>query len=74
MSKNNTFDYLQTSNEEFLDLFRKENGSYLCKELLGCDLATDEEKKYAMEKQLFVEFCPKMVESATVITKKLLNS
>ena len=46
---------------------------YMCKELLECDLATDEGKKYAMEKQLFVEFCPKMVESATMITEKLLN-
>lgn len=46
----------------------------MCKELLECDLATDEGKKYAMEKQLFVEFCPKMVESATMITEKLLNS
>lgn len=57
---------------EFLDLFRTENGSYMCKELLGCDLSTDEGKKYAMEKQLVVEFCPKMVESSTMITEKLL--
>ena len=27
-------------NVKFLELFRDENGSYLCKELLGCDLAT----------------------------------
>lgn len=24
----------------FLELFRSENGSYICRELLGCDLAT----------------------------------
>ena len=59
---------------EFLDMFQKENGSYICRELLGCDLATDEGKKYAMEKRLFVEFCPKMVESATAIAERLLNS
>ena len=53
--------------------FEKENGSYICKELLGCDLATEEGKKKAMEKQLFVEFCPKMVESATIIAEKLLK-
>ena len=29
---------------EFLNLFKSENGSYLCRELLGCDLSTDEEK------------------------------
>ena len=59
---------------EFLDLFKKENGSYMCRELLGCDLATDEGKEYAKEKQLFVTFCPQMVESATRITEKLINS
>ena len=58
---------------EFLDWFKKENGSYMCRELLGCDLSTDEGKKYAMDNQLFVEFCPKMVESATKIAEKLLN-
>lgn len=58
---------------EFLDLFKKENGSYMCRDLLGCDLATEEGKKYAMEKQLFVEFCPKMVESATMIAEKLIS-
>ena len=58
---------------EFLDLFKKENGSYMCRELLGCDLATDEGKEYAKEKQLFVTICPKMVESATRITEKLIN-
>lgn len=59
---------------EFLDMFKQENGSYMCKELLGCDLATDEGKKYAIENHLFTKFCPKMVESATIITEKLLNS
>ncbi|MBP3352976.1 MAG: C_GCAxxG_C_C family protein [Lachnospiraceae bacterium] len=58
---------------EFIDIFQKENGSYICRELLGCDLATEEGKLYAREKQLFVEFCPKMVESATMIVEKLLN-
>ena len=59
---------------EFLDLFKKENGSYICKELLGCDLATAEGKQYALDNKLFVEFCPKMVESATIIAEKLFNS
>ncbi|MEE1124520.1 MAG: C-GCAxxG-C-C family protein [Acutalibacteraceae bacterium] len=57
----------------FMELFKKENGSYICKELLGCDLATAEGKQYALDNKLFVEFCPKMVESATRIAEKLLN-
>lgn len=59
---------------EFLDLFKQENGSYICRELLGCDLATAEGKKCAKEKNLFTEFCPKMVESATVIAGRLLEA
>lgn len=58
---------------EFLDIFKKENGSYLCKDLLGCDLSTDEGKQYAINNNLFVEFCPKMVESATIIAERLLR-
>ncbi len=59
--------------EEFLDLFKKENGSYMCKELLGCDIATAQGRQYALNNNLFTEFCPKMVESATIIAEKLLN-
>lgn len=44
---------------QFLELFRNENGSYICKELLGCDLATPEGKAYAKTHHLFTEFCPK---------------
>lgn len=58
---------------EFLNMFKKENGSYICKELLGCDLATDEGKNHAIENRLFIDFCPKMVESATIIAEQLLN-
>ena len=58
---------------KFLDMFQQENGSYMCKELLGCDLATDEGKQYAIEHHLFTEFCPKMVESATTIAERLLK-
>lgn len=57
--------------ERFLDDFRRENGSYLCKELLGCDVATETGRKYAIEHKLFTEFCPKMVESAVELIEKL---
>ncbi|MEE1218668.1 MAG: C-GCAxxG-C-C family protein [Ruminococcus sp.] len=59
--------------QKFLDLFQKENGSYICKELLGCDISTPQGVQYALDNNLFVEFCPKMVESATIIAEKLLN-
>ena len=53
-----------TVTEQFLDSFVKENGSYLCKELLGCDLSTQQGREYAITNNLFVVFCPKMVCSA----------
>lgn len=58
---------------EFLELFREENGSYLCKELLGCDLGTPEGIEYAKTHNLFTEFCPAMVVSATKIAEQLMD-
>lgn len=57
---------------KFLELFKEKNGSYICKELLGCDLATQEGKNYAKEHNLFTEFCPNMVISAVEIAEKLM--
>ena len=56
---------------KFLEQFRKENNSYICNELLGCDIATPEGKAYAREQKLFAEFCPKMVASAVEILEQL---
>jgi C_GCAxxG_C_C family probable redox protein len=57
---------------KFLEAFKDKNGSYMCRELLGCDLATLDGKLYAREHNLFTKFCPKMVTSATEIAEKLL--
>lgn len=59
--------------EEFLEEFEKENCSYICRDLLGCDIATPEGVKYARDNNLFKEVCPKMVESASKITKNLIQ-
>lgn len=58
--------------DKFLDEFKKQNGSYICKELLNCDISTKEGRDHAIKNNLFTEFCPKMVESASKITKDLL--
>ncbi|MBR2407766.1 MAG: C_GCAxxG_C_C family protein [Lachnospiraceae bacterium] len=57
--------------EVFLDEFRKKNGSYLCKELLRCDISTETGRKYAVEHHLFTEFCPQMVASAVEIIETI---
>lgn len=58
---------------EMLERFKKENGSYICRELLGCDLSDEEGIRIAKEKELFTKFCPKMVESATRIAEELMQ-
>ncbi|WP_407422817.1 C-GCAxxG-C-C family protein [Methanobrevibacter sp.] len=58
--------------EKFLDEFEKENRSYICRELLNCDIRTEEGVKYALDNNIFKEFCPKMIESATKITENYL--
>lgn len=57
---------------KFLDSFEKENGSYICRDLLDCDIRTEEGIKYAIDNNLFKEICPKMVESAVKIVQELI--
>ena len=57
----------------FLDEFARLNGSYICRELLGCDISTDEGKAYARANGLYATECPKMIESAVLIAEKLIN-
>ena len=66
----------ERSNEvcvRFLEKFESENGSYICNDLLGCDIRTKEGVAFAVENGLFKEFCPKMVESAAKITKEIIK-
>ncbi len=58
---------------EFLERFQAENGSYICKELLKCDLGTVDGVAYAREHNLFTEFCPDMVTSAVRILEELIE-
>lgn len=56
---------------EFLERFKKENGTYICNDLLGCDISTAEGTHYAMEHNSFTEVCPKMVASAVRILENM---
>ena len=57
----------------FFEEFAKENGSFICRNLLECDISTPEGVKYALENNLFKEFCPKMVASAVKITEEIFE-
>ncbi len=56
---------------EFLEAFKKANGSYICNELLGCDISTPAGTQYAMDNKLFTKLCPKMVASAVEILEEM---
>ena len=60
--------------KHFLNDFRDVNGSYLCNDLLGCDVRTPEGVQYARDHHLFTEFCPKMVASAVEILEKIMSA
>ena len=57
----------------FFEEFAKENGSFICRNLLECDISTPEGVKYALDNNLFKEFCPKMVASAVKITEEIFE-
>lgn len=59
--------------DRFLDEFKKANGSYICNELLNCDISTPKGIEFALNNKLFTEFCPKMVDSAVKLTECILN-
>ena len=56
---------------EFLERFKEENGSYICNDLLGCDISTAEGIHYAMEHNSFTEVCPQMVASTVRILEDM---
>lgn len=60
-------------NDEMMNGFAETNGSYICNELLGCDIRTEEGVKEAREKGLFTEFCPKMVAAAVDILEEIIQ-
>lgn len=57
----------------FLKSLKKENGSFICRNLLGCDISTPEGVRSARDQNLFRELCPKMVASAVEITEKIME-
>ena len=59
---------------EFTNRFKVRNGSVVCRELLGCDINTQEGRKKARDKDLFSTVCPEMVKNAAEILEEMLNN
>jgi C_GCAxxG_C_C family probable redox protein len=60
-------------NDMMMDRFERANGSFICNDLLGCDISTPEGAKEAHERGLFMDFCPKMVGSAVDILEGIIQ-
>ena len=57
-----------------MDKFKEENGSYICRDLLGYNISLREDLERVRELGLFTTFCPKMVESAAEILEEILDA
>ena len=57
---------------EFMERFKEKNASYICKDILGCDISSEAGMLYARENGLFKDICPRMVESAVDILEEQL--
>ena len=53
--------------------FAEKSGSYICNELLGCDIRTPEGVQYARDNKLFTEFCPEMVAGAVDVLEEIIQ-
>lgn len=58
---------------EFYEKFKAENGSCICRELLGYDFGKEEDLKKLVEEKLYLDICPKLVRSAARIASELME-
>ncbi len=59
--------------EKYMNGFIKENGSVVCRELLGYDLSKPDEREKIMENNLFQTICPEMIRSSVRILDEVLE-
>lgn len=62
-----------TVNDKMMEGFADISGSYICNELLGCDISTVEGVEYARTHNLFTEFCPQMVANAVGVLELIIQ-
>ncbi|MDP1990350.1 MAG: C-GCAxxG-C-C family protein [Syntrophales bacterium] len=67
-TKTKTYDRVRDYGERFRSL----HGSLLCRDLLGCDLGTEEGMATARQKGCFTELCPRLVRGAAEILEDVL--
>ena len=60
-------------NDKMMEGFAAVSGSYLCKDLLKCDISTEEGAAYAREHDLFTKLCPQMVANAVRVLEQIIR-
>ena len=58
--------------EDFMNRFIVEQGTVVCRELLGYDLTKAEDAEKIKELGLFQTICPKMIRCATAIVEQMM--
>ena len=59
-------------NDLMMDRFKEKCGSYICNDLLGCDITSEEGHQFCMDNKLFTELCPKMVTAAVEVVEEII--
>ncbi len=75
-AEKNDFDSRTRANqmtERFLNRFRELTGSYICNDILGCDITTSEGVEYARSNGLFTTVCKDMVARAVRILEEIIE-
>ncbi|UCB46514.1 MAG: C_GCAxxG_C_C family protein [Spirochaetota bacterium] len=57
---------------EFTDRFKVLHGSIICKEILGCDISSENGMRKAKEEGLFESKCSELVRDSAKILKKMI--
>jgi len=60
-------------NDMMMIRFKEKCGSYICNDLLKCDVSTEEGIQYCLDNKLFTEFCPKMVAAAVEVVEEIIE-
>ena len=61
-------------NDEMMNGFAEKMGSCHCREILGCDVSTEEGVRHARENNLFRELCPKVVAGVAEVLEGIIMS
>ena len=60
-------------NDLMMARFKERCGSYICNDLLGCDITTEKGHQFCVDNKLFTDFCPKMVATAVDVVEEIIQ-